>query len=372
MGQYIGFQLCGKTYAIPILIVQEIIKPLNTTKIPNTPDYFEGVLNLRGANIPIVNLRKKLYSVDILADKLTDESLPTCRIIIINTGQVTFGIIVDLVTGVTTIDEDKIEHNVKLMEGSQASAYIKGIINLSNIMVMILDLEKLLNLNALVNLAVEGSDNAGLIELKSNATNNENSSNISGIKKQFVDKLLDEIFRIFEAWARGDVEEVDLAVKVLSSYDTKGAISEIDKLARKIFDSIGEKNFLMTPCIKDIPDIEMPDDFDKFLWAYKEMEDIVNNLIVTSVQIKERDIKLRENLAIIKERFNKISDITPQEQEAFSFISNSISQTDYDLTKIMRSHEFMEIVWLSARIVYGMVNEMDEQLNSIVEAFDDI
>ena len=57
--QLVGFIVGDEEYAIPILNIQEIIKPIEYTRVPSVPDYVLGVFNLRGSVIPLIDLRKK-------------------------------------------------------------------------------------------------------------------------------------------------------------------------------------------------------------------------------------------------------------------------------------------------------------------------
>jgi len=95
MKQYIGFILERNEYTVPILKVQEIIKLPQITKMPGVPYYVEGVTNLRGRIIPVVNLKKILG---------IQEQSPGSKVIVISSGKITFGALVDDITGVVNIE----------------------------------------------------------------------------------------------------------------------------------------------------------------------------------------------------------------------------------------------------------------------------
>ncbi|MGC2769546.1 MAG: chemotaxis protein CheW, partial [Candidatus Acidiferrum sp.] len=67
--QIVGFRIGRETFGLPISIVREIVRVPEITSIPNAPDYIEGVINLRGRIIPVVDLRKRFGEVVIKADK---------------------------------------------------------------------------------------------------------------------------------------------------------------------------------------------------------------------------------------------------------------------------------------------------------------
>jgi len=100
--QIVTFRLAGEELALPINSVQEIIKPTDIIHVPNTPDYIDGIGNLRGGILPIVNLRKKLG----LEDQAVSE---TTRIVVLNTPGGATGFMVDSVSEVMHIEADVLE-----------------------------------------------------------------------------------------------------------------------------------------------------------------------------------------------------------------------------------------------------------------------
>lgn len=100
--QLVIFGLNEQEYGIDIFNVNEIVPYSKPTKIPNSPDYVEGVLNLRGHVIPVINLKKKFK----LEDSGTDDRT---RIIVTNTGSNVAGFVVDEASEVLTVDKESIE-----------------------------------------------------------------------------------------------------------------------------------------------------------------------------------------------------------------------------------------------------------------------
>jgi len=115
-GQIVVFELDGQFYALPILEIQEIIRPVSVTPVPNTNKYVEGVINLRGNVIPIVNLRKRL---GLSETEKNDET----RIIVVEYNDEKIGLIVDRVLEVSQYEESEIEppsvigQNMKFLNG---------------------------------------------------------------------------------------------------------------------------------------------------------------------------------------------------------------------------------------------------------------
>src|SRR5208283_1890524 len=98
--QYVGFLVNGNEFTVPINKVQEIINLPQITKMPQSPPYVEGITNMRGKIITIVKLRRLLG--------LPDNDGPQ-KVIVLASGKVAFGILVDSITGVISIENGNIE-----------------------------------------------------------------------------------------------------------------------------------------------------------------------------------------------------------------------------------------------------------------------
>ncbi len=135
--QLVSFKLEDEEYAVDILSVHEIIRIAEITKLPNAPGYVEGVINLRGKVIPVIDLRKKFGLQDID----TDESLK--RIIITDANGIMIGMIVDSVSEVLRISADTVEPPPPITKGMN-SEYIKGVGKLNDRLIILLDWNKLI------------------------------------------------------------------------------------------------------------------------------------------------------------------------------------------------------------------------------------
>ncbi|MBF6058353.1 MULTISPECIES: chemotaxis protein CheW [Thiomicrorhabdus] len=140
--QVLSFRLGGEEYAVDILRVQEIKGWEKTTPIPNTPDYVMGVINLRGAVVPIIDLRVRFKLDDITYNESTVviivrafDSLGTQKII---------GLVVDGVSDVHSIHTDHLQ-NAPEMSGVIHSSYLKGLATLDDKMVIVLNIDQLIN-----------------------------------------------------------------------------------------------------------------------------------------------------------------------------------------------------------------------------------
>jgi purine-binding chemotaxis protein CheW len=134
--QFVGFRLGGEDYAIAITKIQEIIVMKPITRIPQVPGFIEGLINLRGSVIPVVNLRT-LFGLE--RRDLDDET----RTIIVNVGDRTIGYIVDEVTQVMRIAGDQIQAAPVSIKGGSRQ-HIAGLAQLEDRLLVILEIERLL------------------------------------------------------------------------------------------------------------------------------------------------------------------------------------------------------------------------------------
>ncbi len=133
--QLVTFHLGSEEYAIDILKVQEITRMVEITSVPNAPDYIEGVINLRGKVIPVINLRKRFG----LGPRNADGN---SRIIVVDIGT-TVSLIVDSVSEVLRLYSDNVEPPPPITT-KNGGEYIKGIGKLPNRMLILLDIERCL------------------------------------------------------------------------------------------------------------------------------------------------------------------------------------------------------------------------------------
>jgi purine-binding chemotaxis protein CheW len=148
--QLVTFELFGEVFALPILDVREIIRPTAITPVPQAPNFVEGVINLRGQIIPVVDLRKRF---GIAAETATDDT----RIIVVElSGSMVIGLIVDSVREVERIPLDTITPPPALVAGSVGAEYIKGISNHEDKMIVHIDMRKVFNTEEMNALASAG------------------------------------------------------------------------------------------------------------------------------------------------------------------------------------------------------------------------
>lgn len=144
--QFVIYKLAGEQYGIDIGAVESIIRMQEVSALPQAPEFVEGVINLRGDVIPVIDLRK-LFELP-LSEKIDDT-----RIIVVEIEEMYVGMIVDAVTEVLTLQDEDIEPPSTLIVGNVAN-FITGIAKVENQLVTIIDLRRVLQSEELLELAV--------------------------------------------------------------------------------------------------------------------------------------------------------------------------------------------------------------------------
>ena len=133
--QLISFKLGEETYGIEITTIREIIRMGQITQVPETPHYIKGLINLRSTVIPVIDLRARF---GLAEEELTDES----RIMVLNVGSRTIGIVVDAVSEVLRVTGDQISEAPPTVS-SLGNEYMTGLVRLEEQLLILLDVDQL-------------------------------------------------------------------------------------------------------------------------------------------------------------------------------------------------------------------------------------
>ena len=133
--QYLTFSLGGEEYGLEILKVQEIKGHSGVTRMPNTPPHVKGVTNLRGAVVPIVDLRTKFALPERPYDKFT-------VFIIATVGTKIVGLVVDAVEDVVDIQPEAVQPTPELAN-SLGGAYVRGLAQVGERLIALLDIDRI-------------------------------------------------------------------------------------------------------------------------------------------------------------------------------------------------------------------------------------
>lgn len=130
------FRIGDATFAADIMRIKEIIRPQKLTRLPKAPPFVEGVLNLRGNVIPVIDLRKRF--------ELPERSkLEEARLLVVTVGRQLVGLVVDDVTEVVTVQVSDIKPPPQVVEGIGAE-YLIGVCLVRDSLIMLLNLDRIL------------------------------------------------------------------------------------------------------------------------------------------------------------------------------------------------------------------------------------
>lgn len=135
--QLVSFMLSDEEYGVEVLKVREIIRMPTITKMPNTPHYVEGVINLRGKVIPIISMRKRFGLME-------SENSSQTRIMVMDVSGLLTGFIVDAVSEVIRIHSSEIQPPPSMVVSSGiGQEFITGVFNHADRLLIIMDVDRM-------------------------------------------------------------------------------------------------------------------------------------------------------------------------------------------------------------------------------------
>lgn len=137
LNRFIEFSLGSENYAIPLLLVREVVSIPEITPIPKSPSHFLGIMNLRGEIISVVDLRKKL-KIEVKKDK---EEV----VVIVAIGEKNIGLIVDSINKVLAFSSDEVSEMPEV-EGQVNTHFVSGVYRKENSLTILLDISKALEI----------------------------------------------------------------------------------------------------------------------------------------------------------------------------------------------------------------------------------
>lgn len=363
MRQCIGFLLNDNEYIIPILKVQEIIKIPQITKMPGVPYYVEGVTNLRGKVIPVVNLKRIL--------SLPEEQQGS-KVIVISTGKITFGALVDNITGVVNVDEASIEPAEEFLQHGQTQ--IEGVARFGERLLIMLDIKKLIPLEdqslfeeEIVDI-VEHGDKIEIVK-KVDSIGGEMTIRevvdplkfyeLKGISKDDPKySLIEEIKNFMDAVAHGDYERADALMNSIIQKSQSDLFKEVGKVARKLHDSLKSFREALDPRLKEIATEQMPRAVDQLQMVIDKTEEAANK----TMEIVERYILKMDDLA------NHIREIQGPEASV-KFLKDFKNSLEDDLTEILTTQSFQDLTGQVLKKVINLVGDLEVELLKLITTF---
>jgi len=365
MQQYIGFSLNSNEYMIPILNVREIVKMPTITSLPQSPQYIKGITNLRGSILPVVDL-KMLLNLGCNGNKAE-------QVIVIVSGRIMFGIVVEGITGVINIDSDTIEQPQGII--NEQLEQIKGIARLKDRLIVLLDPKKLLPMedmslfeDTILNFKEVGNGDKVEVTKKVQTIAGEVVVKETHNAREFFNKkfsLSDPKHNVFnimldfmEAAAAQDYEKAEAIISQLFKSTEGELYKEVGKVTRKLHDSIKEFKTAIDPGLKRIAKEEVPDAVDKLQFVIAKTEDAANKVMgIVEKYLSEGD-KLLSHIENIK-----------GPQESISYLKSLQKSLNDDMTDILMAQEFQDITGQTIKKVIKLVNQIEKELLRLITTF---
>jgi len=150
----VGFRIGAETFAVPIALVHEIVRVPEITSVPDSPDYVEGVINLRGKIVSVIDLRKRFGEKEIVRNKKN-------RILVTDVDGKPVGLIVDAASEVLKLPETEVEPPPPVFDEKDVN-YVTGLGKLHGRLIILIDLTKVLQKGELRRLdELSGMENPG-------------------------------------------------------------------------------------------------------------------------------------------------------------------------------------------------------------------
>ncbi|TFG64708.1 MAG: chemotaxis protein CheW [Spirochaetales bacterium] len=137
--QLVTFQLGQEHYGVDIMEVDGIVREDNIRSVPNVPPSVEGIFNLRGKIIPVINLHRRFH---LRKAELSEEDQLLGGLVILNINDMLIGVIIDKISRVVTIERNKVQPPPQMISGIGAE-YIKGVAHEEGGYLIILDIHRL-------------------------------------------------------------------------------------------------------------------------------------------------------------------------------------------------------------------------------------
>lgn len=144
----VTFRVGGELFGVPISAVQEIVRVPAIARIPQSPGFVEGVINLRGRVITVVDLRKRMGHSVVALNEAAGERAKKARILVIEVDRRLLGVIVDEVAEVLRLAEEQVEPAPAMVAGL-GNQYITGVGKLQNDLLILIEIEKILTVDQL-------------------------------------------------------------------------------------------------------------------------------------------------------------------------------------------------------------------------------
>lgn len=363
--QYIGFNVNGNEYMLPILKVREIITMPSITALPQLPSYVKGVTNLRGSVIPIVNLKTLLNS--------GEEDIIGNIVIVLTSGKVVFGIIVDGITGVIKIDSTKIEPPESFFNNNIDR--IEGVAKLDDKLIVLLDTKKLLPLNDITLLEdtvlnvneINNGENVEVLKEIDTLGGKVTVKELHAAKDYFEDKIdendprqkiFEKMILLMDALSTHDYNTIEGITSDLVKETESSLFQEVGKITRKLHDSLEDFKSAVDIGLDKLTNNDVPNAVDKLEFVISKTEDAANK----TMAVVERYFEESDEFS---RRLLKMSG----NEDDIQYLKEFKGSLDGDMTDIITAQQFQDITGQTIRKVIELVHKVEAELVRLITNF---
>ncbi len=362
--KYIGFIIGGNEYSVPIQNVQEIMNTPAITGMPQSPGYIKGITNLRGRLISIVDLRQLMG---------ISEATQGNKVIVLSIGRVSFGILVDVITGVIEVDNSTVESADNIM--STHIDQVAGIAKVGDRLLTIIDPRRLIpvaDMHIFEDEVVEVKETGGgMVEVTRKVDGIAGDMYVKETRdaKEYLQSrqigtddnryiLLSSILQFIDALANQDFETADSQIKKIMSHGQEGLFKEIGRLTRSLHDTMKGFSNSLEIRLKDAARLGMPEAADNLELVIGRTEDAVT-----------RTLEILENQMALMSDFQENLEKIEGPQEAIQFMKKYKGRVEEDLMEILTIQSFQDITGQTLKKVIGLVRDVEKELAKLLNMY---
>lgn len=383
--QMVAFHSHGTEYAMELQTIQEIVRQGEITNLPAQPAFIEGIINLRGRVVPIMDLASKF-------DEGGGCGIKDGKILVVHTGGRGFGVLVDTVSEVFSINETEIEPMSGMIEGGEC---LTGIVKVDDKLLTLLDPMKLLSsdeINSLDNSVVseeELDDGNVLVTKKEWGVGGEHLTQEIVEKGQIlIDKkdmegegvenmraTLEEVQKILEGFGEGDLTAVEQSIDRLNVIADKRLFNEVGKVTRNLHTSLKDFQSTIDPGVKKIVQEGIPEATDQLAQIVEATERSANRTIEMVEAGHSAEAELKKKCAAFRTSHDKFKKgdgddaFLDSTEEFIASCEGHIVSTTECFTEILVAQSFQDLTGQAIKKVIPVVREVENQLLHLIKTF---
>jgi len=383
--QMVAFHSHGTEYAMELQTIQEIVRQGEITNLPAQPAFIEGIINLRGRVVPIMDLASKF-------EEGSGGGINDGKILVINTGGRGFGVLVDTVSEVFSVEESEIEPMTGMVEGGDC---LTGVVKVDKKLLTLLDPMKLFSsdeMNSLDNSVVseeELDDGNVLVTKKEWGVGGEHLTQEIVEKGQIlIDKkdmegegvenmkaTLEEVQHIMEGFANGDLAAVEKAIERLNVIADKRLFNEVGKVTRNLHTSLKDFKNTIDPGVKKMVQEGIPEATDQLAQIVEATERSANRTIEMVEKGHSIQAEMKEKSAAFRKSVDQFrkgeggDTFLDSIEELISSFEGHIASTTECFTEILVAQSFQDLTGQAIKKVIPVVGEVENQLLHLIKTF---